>query len=188
MINIRYHFITIASIFLALAIGILLGGTAGQSWFTAKEREIISNMEQKYNKALKSNNELKQQVNELILQVEKSNEEVAHLMVTRYANELQGEQLYVWYPESMDPSRYKRLLESVGLHVVLYTPPAVPDTSNKGPLLLLGKEVPSWLHQLPADVKWIQIETSTNTPSQQWKLLEQVQTLLKEKRWANEKS
>ena len=188
MINIRYHFITIASIFLALAIGILLGGTASQSWFTAKEREIIATMEQKYKKTLKSNNELKQQITQLIIQVEKSNEEVTHLMVTRYANELQGQYVYIWYPDSLEPSQYTRLFESVGLHVAPYTVPATPSSSKRGPLLILGKEVPSWVHRLPAEAKWIQIDTWPNTPSKQWKLLEQVQTLLKEKRWENEKS
>ncbi|MGD8189095.1 copper transporter [Brevibacillus ginsengisoli] len=188
MINIRYHFITIASIFLALAIGILLGGTAGQSWFTAKEREIFESMEQKYNKTLKSNNELKKQVNQLMMQVEKSNEEVTHLMVTRYANELQGQHVFIWYPDSLNPSLYTRILESVGLHVVHYDPPVTSSNPQKEALLILGKEVPEWIHRLPSGVKWVQVDTMPNTPSKKWKMLEIVQTLLKEKRWENEKS
>lgn len=188
MINLRYHYITIASIFISLAIGILLGGTAGQSWFTAKEREILAHMEQKYNKTLKSNNELKQQVTQLIRQVEQSNEEVTHLMVTRYSVELQGQSVYLWYPDSLDPQSCKRILQSVGITVVPYNPQVhVRDAANS-PLLILGKEYPQWIHQLPADQKWIQIETVPNTPSKQWKLLESVQTLLKEKRWEHEKS
>jgi hypothetical protein len=185
MIHIRYHLITIAAIFLALGIGILLGGTAGQSWFAHTEKEFLSSMEAKYDKALKSNNELKQQVNQLIIQVERSNEEVIHLMAARYAEDLQGQRVYVWYPREMNIDILKRILQSVGVDMEGFQP---GQQASDDPLLIIGKELPAWALQLPSDRRWIHLETIPDSPAKQWKLLEMVQTLLKEKRMELEKS
>jgi len=136
MVNVRYHLVTIAAIFLALGIGILLGGTAGQSWFAARQQEFLLKMEEKYDQALRSNNELKQQVNELIVQVERNNEEVIHLMAARYAGDLQGQKLYVWRPDGLEMAHLERVLASVGVQTVPFQP-AQSDYSY--PLLLFGK-------------------------------------------------
>ncbi|UFJ42893.1 copper transporter [Brevibacillus humidisoli] len=185
MIHIRYHLVTIAAIFLALGIGILLGGTAGQSWFAARQQEFLITMEEKYDQALQSNNELKQQVNELIIQVEQSNEEVIHLMAARYADDLQGQKVYVWRPEDLQMDYLERVLASVGVQTVPFQP---DQTDFTYPLLLFGKERPSWVATLPASCKWLHVETVPDTPAKQWKLLENVQLLLKEMRWEHEKS
>lgn len=188
MINIRYHFITIASIFLALGIGILLGGTTGQSWFTEKEREFLVNMEKKYNQALKNNNELKQQVNRLILEVERNNEEVIHLMVARYAEDLHGEKLYVWQADSIDTNGLKRIFDPIGIKLIPYHPEVDQKKTLDSPLLLIGTELPDWIHSFPSEQKWLHLKALPDSPSKKWKLLESVQTLLKEKRWEREKS
>jgi len=185
MIHIRYHLISVAAIFLALGIGILLGGTAGRSWFAVKEQEFLSSMEAKYDKALKSNNELKQQLHQLIVQIEQSNQEVIHLMAVRYAEDLQGKKVYVWHPEEMRIDPLKRTLLSVGVEVLPYDP---GSTQTEWPLLILGREQPSWLSKLPPACPWLHVEVLPDTPAKQWKLLEHVQTLLKEKRMEHEKS
>ncbi|MFY0543234.1 copper transporter [Brevibacillus sp. H7] len=185
MIHIRYHLITVAAIFLALGIGILLGGTAGQSWFALKEQEFLSSMEAKYDKALKSNNELKQQLNQLIVQIEQSNQEVIHLMAVRYAQDLQGSKVYVWHPDEMRLDHLKRILFTVGVEMIPYQQGRVP---LDWPLLVFGREKPPWLTELPASCHWLHVEQLPDSPSRQWKLLEDVQTLLKEKRLEREKS
>jgi hypothetical protein len=185
MIHIRYHLITVMAIFLALGVGILLGGTAGQSWFALKEQEFLSSMEDKYDKALKSNNELKQKLNQLIVQIERSNEEVLHLMAVRYAEDLQGSKVYVWHPETVEVGFLKRILLSVGVEVIPYT---VGGTPSDWPLLVFGREKPAWLDRLPAECKWLHVQVPPDSPAKQWKLLEEVQTLLKEKRLEREKS
>jgi hypothetical protein len=185
MIHIRYHLITVAAIFLALGIGILLGGTAGQSWFALKEQEFLSSMEAKYDKALKSNNELKQRLNQLIVQIEQSNQEVIHLMAVRYAEDLQGKKVYVWHPEEMRIDPLKRTLYTVGVELLPYQPGSTP---TEWPLLVFGREKPSWLTELPASCQWLYVEALPDSPAKQWKLLERVQTLLKEKRMEREKS
>ncbi|WP_126427493.1 copper transporter [Brevibacillus marinus] len=185
MVNVRYHLVTIAAIFLALGIGILLGGTAGQSWFAARQQEFLLKMEEKYDQALRSNNELKQQVNELIVQVERNNEEVIHLMAARYAGDLQGQKLYVWRPDGLEMAHLERVLASVGVQTVPFQP-AQSDYSY--PLLLFGKERPAWVAALPAECKWLHVEAVPDSPAKQWQLLENVQLLLKEMRWEHEKS
>jgi hypothetical protein len=185
MIHIRYHLITVMAIFLALGIGILLGGTAGQSWFALKEQEFLSSMEDKYDKALKSNNELKQKLNQLIVQIERSNEEVIHLMAVRYAEELQGTNVYEWHPEDMQIDSLKRILLSVGVGVIPYQEGSAP---GDWPLLVFGREKPAWLDNLPPECRWLHVEVLPDSPAKQWKLLEEVQTLLKEKRLQREKS
>lgn len=185
MIHIRYHLITMAAIFLALGIGILLGGTAGQSWFTLKEQEFLSSMEAKYDKALKSNNELKQQMNQLMVQIERSNEEVIHLMAVRYAEDFQGKTVYVWHPEEIKIDMLKRVLLSVGVEVMPYQ---TGSTSKDWPLLIFGRDLPEWVAQLPTEYKWLHVDILPDSPAKQWKLLESVQILLKEKRMELEKS
>ncbi|NGQ94686.1 copper transporter [Brevibacillus sp. SYP-B805] len=184
MIHVRYHLITIAAIFLALGIGILLGGTAGQSWFSLTEKEFLRSMEAKYDKALKSNNELKQQVNRLIIQVERSNEEVIHLMAARYAEDLQGQKVYVWHPPELSIDELQRVLQSVGVEVQTYQP---DRQMVEDPLLIIGRELPSWARLLPSGSKWLHVESMPDSPAKQWKLLESVQMLMKEKRVELEK-
>lgn len=185
MINLRYHLVSITAIFLALGIGILLGGTIGQSWFSAKHQDFLLSIEEKYDTALKSNNELKQQVKQLIQQVEKSNEEVLHLMAVRYADDLMGKKLYVWQSAAISDSELTRILHSVGVATQPFEPTRV---NTELPLLIVGKELPAWIEQLPEQMTWIHYQHEPTTPAKQWELLERVQLLLKEKRWEDEKS
>lgn len=185
MVHFRYHLITIAAIFLALGLGILLGGTVGQTWFAYTEKGFLSSMELKYDKALKSNNELKQQVQALIVQVERSNEEVFHLMAIRYAEALQGQKVFVWHAPEESIDLLTRVMDKVGVQVVAYVPEApLPEA----PLIVVGKELPAWAQKLPFEASYIHLESLPDSPSKQWKLLEQVQMLLKEKRMELEKS
>lgn len=185
MIHIRYHLITVASIFFALGVGILLGGTAGQSWFADTEKEFLKSMEAKYDKALKSNNELKQQLNELIIQVERSNEEVIHLMAVRYAEDLQGQKMLVWQAPDMRSDQVNRVLQSVGVDIQAYDPQMADPQL---PLLIVSKALPDWVQKLPLDCTYLHVDTPPDSPSKQWKLLERVQMMLKEKRMELEKS
>jgi hypothetical protein len=185
LIHFRHHLISLAAVFLALGIGILLGGTAGQSWFALKEQEVLKNMEAKYDQALRSNSELKQQLNRLLLEMERSNEEVEHLLATRYANELQGSSVYVWHADERRTERLKQLFLSVGVNVLPYREGSVP---LDGPLLVFGPSQPDWLAKLPRDCRWLYAEEVPDSPAKQWGLLENVQKLLTEMRVAREKS
>ncbi|WP_400163880.1 copper transporter [Brevibacillus sp. TJ4] len=185
MIHFRYHLLSLVAVFIALGVGILLGGTVGQPWLQQGEKEVLARMEEKYDRALKSNNELKQQMKHLMQEVEQSNQEVIHLMAMRYANDLQGSKIYVWHSPEVQLERFTRVMNSLGMEVVPYVQGSpVPD----GLLLLFAAEQPDWLGQLPADSRWLHVEQVPNSFARQWELLENVQKLLTEMRQEHEKS
>lgn len=185
MIHFRYHLLTLVSVFLALGVGILLGGTAGHSWFALGEQEVLTRMEAKYDQALKSNNDLKQQMNRMLKEIEQSNQDVIHLMAMRYANELQGSKIYYWHAPELNMARISQVMNSVGIELVPYKEKgALID----GPLLLFAPTKPEWLSQLPEKSRWLHVEQVPLTPASQWELLEKVQKLLTEMRIEHEKS
>jgi hypothetical protein len=98
---------------------------------------------------------------------------------------MQGEKVYVWHPQGLQIDMLKRILLSVGVQVIPYQ--AGMQTTDS-PLLLFGRENPEWISQLPAESKLIRVESIPDSPAKQWKLLEDVQALLKEKRLEDEKS
>lgn len=185
MIHFRYHLISLAAVFVALGVGILLGGTAGHSWFSLGEKEVLANMSAKYDRALKSNQELKQQMNRLLVEVERNREDVIHLMTLRYANDLQGSKVYVWQETNESLERITRLLHSVGVAVVPYKEGGVPADSL---LLVFATRTPEWLSHWPKSSRWLIIKQEPDSVAKQWALLESVQKLLAETREEREKS
>ncbi|CAJ1002955.1 MULTISPECIES: copper transporter [Brevibacillus] len=185
MIHFRHHLLSLAAVFLALGIGILLGGTAGQSWFALKEQEVLKNMEAKYDQALRSNSELKQQLNRILAEMERNHEEMEQLLASRYANELKGSSVYVWHADQQQLLRLKQIFRSVGVNVLAYREGSIP---SDGPLLVFGPVQPDWLSTLPNDCRWLYAEEVPDSPSKQWGLLENVQKLLTEMREAREKN
>ena len=185
MIHFRYHLLSLVAVFSALGVGILLGGTVGQPWLQQGEREVLARMEAMYDRALKSNNEMKQQMSRLLQEVEQNNREVIHLMAMRYADDLQGSKVYVWHPPEVQLEPFARVLVSVGMKVVRYKE---GDRLDDGPLLLFAAEKPAWLTGLPDNSRWLHVEQVPNSPARQWELLENVQKLLTEMRMEHEKS
>jgi Copper transport outer membrane protein, MctB len=185
MIHFRYHLLSLISVFLALGVGILLGGTAGQSWFALGEQEVLTRMEAKYDQALKSNNDLKLQMNRMLKEMEQSNQDVIHLMAMRYANDLQGSKVYYWHSPELKLERIAQVMNSVGIELVPYKE---KGALTDGPLLLFTQMKPEWLSQLPASSRWLHLEQVPGTPASQWELLENVQKLLTEMRIEHEKS
>jgi len=185
MIHFRYHLLSLIAVFFALGVGILLGGTAGQTWFALGEKEVLTRMEEKYDRALKSNNELKLQMRKLLKEMEQSNQDVIHLMAMRYANDLQGSKVYLWHPPDLELGRISQVMESVGIELEKIEG---GNTVSNGPLLLFGQTKPDWLSQLPSHCRWLQVEQVPVTPASQWELLEKVQKLLAEMRIEHEKS
>ncbi|MFF0826906.1 copper transporter [Brevibacillus sp. NPDC003359] len=184
MIPFRYHLISLAAIFVALGVGILLGGTAGHSWISQGTKEILSKMEAKYDHALKSNHELRHQMNRLLKEVARSNEEVVQLMSIRYVDELAGSKVYVWQEDGHVAERIKQLMHSVGMEVVSY---GEGNSWEDGVLLVVARQAPLWLREKQAN-SWIQVVEMPDSPAKQWSLLEQVQNRLAERKGSREKS
>ncbi|USG63621.1 copper transporter [Brevibacillus ruminantium] len=185
MIPFRHHLISLAAVFLSLGIGILLGGMAGQPWFSVSEKEVLSKMESRYQQALKSNSELKQQMNRLQSEIEKNKAEAAHLMAARYTGSMEGNKLYLWHSADVSIAPLKRLLKQTGAVVVPYGSGITP---LDGPLLVLAVTQPEWLHNLPENSRWLFVDQIPETIAQQWALLEQLQNLMTELKAEREKS
>lgn len=65
MVTPRYHYGTIVAVFIALGLGILLGGSLGQQWLSEQQQEILKKLEAKYDEVSEKNQQLEQQVKEL---------------------------------------------------------------------------------------------------------------------------
>lgn len=185
MISFRYHLITLAAVFVALGVGILLGGTVGHPWFSKGAQEILAKMEVKYNRALKSNHDLKKEINRLLREVEQSNQEVVHMMAMRYGNDLAGKKVYVWQDADKGVKQITRLMHAVGIQVVRYEG---GGTWEDGLLLVVAGQPPLWLEQRADAGKWLLIEQEPDSLAKQWALLEKVQQEMTEMRVGREKS
>ncbi|MGN7468839.1 copper transporter [Brevibacillus sp. SAFN-007a] len=185
MISFRYHLITLAAVFVALGVGILLGGTAGHPWLSEGAQEVLAKMEAKYDRALKSNHDLRQQVNRLLREVEKSHEEVVHMMAMRYGNELAGKKVYVWQETDQEAKEITRLMHAIGINVVAYPG---DGTWEDGLLLVVAGQPPPWLQKRAGTGKWLLVEQVPDSLAKQWALLEQVQETMTERRVARETS
>lgn len=70
MYGFRYHLVTVIAVFMALGIGILLGGSIGQDLFVNEQIELVSRLEEKYTATRAENNRWSQRVNDLAKQTE----------------------------------------------------------------------------------------------------------------------
>lgn len=70
MYGFRYHLVTVIAVFMALGIGILLGGSIGQDLFANEQMELVSRLEEKYSASRAENNRSSQRVNDLAKQTE----------------------------------------------------------------------------------------------------------------------
>ena len=181
MITLRYHIITIVSVFLSLGLGIILGGSIGQNWINEKQQALLVGLEEKYDQAVKSNQQLEKQINELSVRIDEANREFSTFVSSDYLPDLQGKQVGVWYPVGTDTEQIIDLLRSVGLQVVDmswnsdWSEQQIPTY----PVLLTGDIIPYWASQLAAG-SWIQVSSLVSTPVDQWKLLRNIQLLYKE--------
>ncbi len=58
MLSGKYHMGSLVAVFLALGVGILIGGTMGQSWMDQTEAQLIEHMLGKYESAMQENQKL----------------------------------------------------------------------------------------------------------------------------------
>lgn len=73
MLSTKYHFVSIAAIFLALGIGILIGGTLGQGWMREAEQDVVAHLEAQVTEQSLANEELRKQLDSLQLMVQRLN-------------------------------------------------------------------------------------------------------------------
>lgn len=79
MYGFRYHLVTVIAVFMALGIGILLGGSIGQDLFTNEQIELVSRLEEKYMASRAENSRWSQRVNDLAKQTEQLDQLIRQL-------------------------------------------------------------------------------------------------------------
>jgi hypothetical protein len=67
LLSARYHIASIVAIFLALGVGILIGGTLGQKWMVEAEHQVVGMLMAEIDKQAAINRELKSQIGSLQL-------------------------------------------------------------------------------------------------------------------------
>jgi hypothetical protein len=178
MITLRYHIITISAVFLSLGLGILLGGSIGQNWINEKQQTLLLGLEEKYDEAVKSNEQLQNQIQELSIRIEQANQEFSTFVSNGYLTALQGRTIGVWQEKGLDISQVKGLLSSAGLKVITLGDKE-PKESFAYPVIFVGQTLPSWSEEI-ADDHWFHLPDPLLTPSKQWELLRKLEMVYKE--------
>lgn len=76
MLTSKYHIGSIIAIFIALGIGILMGGTLGQQWMHETEQNLVNLLMEKYDNQVMENQKLQKQIGSLALM----NESIAPIL------------------------------------------------------------------------------------------------------------
>ncbi|MFD2672809.1 copper transporter [Marinicrinis sediminis] len=109
MIHTRYHAMTIISIFFALGIGIVIGGTLGQSWMRDTEHFVWREMLTQYEQERVTNAELHDRVEEL------------KALSTQLIPRIKASKVLLLQPAGHPilEENTKRLLEEMGLDILV---------------------------------------------------------------------
>ncbi len=117
MLDYREYFIAIAAIFLALALGILVGVSFGDNFLVSNQREIIELLEQE----LGRRKMIIDEKNEVLERWE----QLKPLLMRSYLNSLSGKVVAVITPDDGETSELQALLESSGVLVQPWTAEAI---------------------------------------------------------------
>ncbi|GAB6931871.1 copper transporter [Calditerricola satsumensis] len=159
----RYHVVTVSSVFLALGVGILLGGTAGQRWIEANQQDVIASLAAKYDETVRQNKALQRRLDELHVQFEETVREMSRLVL---AEAMAQASPHVWLVG--DPEAVKGLadfLRDVGFAVTLVPPeaqgpPEKPEAATV--LVVTGDLSPAWAGRMMLPT--VRVDTTDPTP------------------------
>jgi hypothetical protein len=127
MMTLRYHFGTIIAIFLALGVGIVIGGTLGQPWISTTQHEMFQILAKKYDESTKQNEVMHEQMVDLSRDLERATSQFSTLLTRTMEPVLAGKQV-VWLRSSeKDLSLLELVIQSAGGKVKGWTDP-VPET------------------------------------------------------------
>ncbi|GAX91900.1 copper transporter [Effusibacillus lacus] len=117
MYGYRYHLTTIIAVFMALGIGILLGGSAGQELFPKEQLSLMNRLEEKYNAARAENVKYNRKVTELMRQTSQLDHALGQLANSYMKQKLTGKKIVLIQMEKGDPARVADWLQSSGAQV-----------------------------------------------------------------------
>lgn len=114
MISTRYHLFTVISIFLALGIGILLGGSLGQQWLSEKQQTLMDQLERHYDKQLAENRKLSADIKKLHQAYTDEKSKTDDLLQITVGNVLHNRYLIVFSADKQRAARLEKMIQWAG--------------------------------------------------------------------------
>jgi hypothetical protein len=173
MMTFRYHFGTIIAIFLALGLGIVIGGTLGQSWISSTQHEMFQILAKKYDESNHQNNEMQKQMTALSKELELATGQFATLLTRTMDPVLQGKNIVWIHDGSVDDSLLTLVIQSAGGKLEEVTHPLVDwnewyRLSKQADIVLISDEQivsqwSEWKPQMDGDIVPVVLLKSSNS-------------------------
>jgi hypothetical protein len=152
MMTLRYHFGTIIAIFLALGLGIVIGGTLGQPWISSTQHEMFQILAKKYDETTSQNMEMQKQMKDLSTELEQATVQFSTLLTRTMDPVLQGKNI-VWINDgTMDASLISMVIRSAGGSLEQHLLPVIDFNewnrlSEHADIILVSNEqmMPKWI-------------------------------------------
>lgn len=131
MITTRYHLVTVISIFLALGVGILLGGSLGQQWLSEKQQSLMTQLEQRYDEQLAHSRKLSADIEKVRQAYREEKNKVDELLQLTVGNVLHQRYFIIFSADLAKARRLEEMIRWAGgqvqVHDSLQYLPANPD-------------------------------------------------------------
>lgn len=116
--GIRYHILTLVAVFLALGLGLLLGGTLGEQWIVQEQGQLLKRLEDRYTQARTDDAKWQKQAH-LLEQRTKQLEQISAEVGGHYVQDrLPGQKVAILELEPVDLAPLKHTLEQAGAEVI----------------------------------------------------------------------
>lgn len=119
MISTRYHLFTVISLFLALGIGILIGGSLGQQWLSEKQHVLVDQLEQHYLLQQEKNRLLTEKYNEVNEAYLAAKSKTDELLRVSLKGSLANRYFLLFSTNNERALRLQKMIEWAGGHVKL---------------------------------------------------------------------
>jgi len=116
VVSARYHLVTVMSVFLALGLGILLGGSLGQQWLSEKQQGLIDQLERHYDEQVTQNRELSASLNKVQKAYRKEKDKTDELLRLTVGDALSDRYFVVYSSDHRQAKRLKKMIEWAGGH------------------------------------------------------------------------
>ena len=114
MISTRYHLMTVISIFFALGIGILLGGSLGQHWLSEQQQNLIDQLEHHYDEQLAHNRQLSANMKKVRQAYQEEKSKTDELLRLTLGDSLKNRYLVIFSADRDRAERMKRMIQWAG--------------------------------------------------------------------------
>ncbi|WP_018132825.1 copper transporter [Effusibacillus pohliae] len=146
MYGFRYHLVTVIAVFMALGIGILLGGAVGPELFPKEQVALLDRLEEKYNGLRAENSKWMRKVSELTRQTNQYDQAIRQLGDPYVKDKLAGKRIVLVQLEKADATKIAGWLQNAGAQILATVKLKDPDSFLDGstlPALAQGLGIPA---------------------------------------------